>query len=424
MSAILAWSLAGCLAAAPLAARDPQPLGIESSAVQDAQRLIDLARSGKAVIRPQAAQRLIRLGDEGAKALLAAAGTSTADFAALGKDLVEVAGAFDSPELRAKLWRSLDDADFPWRPAAAIGLKDRPQAGEQPRFLALIQDPLAAVRNAAVLALGQLEDLDTKATSKLLAARLPAEEDDRVRRSIAVQLDRWGERWALWYLVADLRRTDAFFGQPTGSLARLRSYPLLAERLGAEDLGFAPAEGPETPSNTAALGRIAVAVEAVAGKPIELPPVARSLGPVAGERLGLELRSCRRGEFFLRWTEDDTLLVGRGTPARVQLAKGATQALADLAAKQALTLDGRLFWGDPGCDQETFHLGAPGQPGGTVLLSKGPQPVDGLRPQGLDVLAREILAGLPSGASEDPRLDSLRSRVEACLLAIGGPLKN
>ncbi len=421
MSAILAWSLAGCLAAAPLA-RTPQPLPIERSTVQDAQRLIDLARTGKAVIRPQAARRLIRLGEEGAKALLAAAGTTNTEFAALGKDLVEVAGAFESPELRAKLWLSLDDADFPWRPAAAIGLKDRPQAGEQARFFALIEDPLAAVRNAAVLALGQLEEIDPETTSELLAARLPREEDDRVRRSIAVQLDRWGERWALWYLVADLSRTDAFFGQPTGSLARLRSYPLLVERLGAEDLGFQPAEGPDAPANAAALGRIIEAVEAVAGKPIELPAVARSLGAQAGERLGLELRSCRRGEFFLRWTEDDTLLVGRGTPARIQLKPGATQALAALATKQAQTLDGRLFWGDPGCDQETFHLGAPGEPGGTVLLSKGPQPVDGLRPPGLDVLAQQILAGLPSEPSDDPRLDSLRSRVEACLFAIGGPL--
>lgn len=380
--------------------------------------LIEKARTARAVIRPQAALRLVRMGDEAGQALLSAAGESSEDFAALGKDLIEVSGAFPLPELRSKLWMALSDDAFPWRSSAALGLVNLPSPKETPHFVDLLDDPLASVRAAAVRALGAL---DARQHKDLLKSKLHWEGDDRVRRTIALQLDQWGERWALWFLVADLRRSDTFFGQPTGSAARIAAYRQLLERIENPGFEFQPSSPPDSTANTQALEQIEAALTPIAGQPIALPAVARVQAPILDERLGLELRSCRLGEFFLRWTDDDTLLVGRGIPARVQLPAGTTQTLARIATERSAKLGDKRFWGNPGCDQETFHLRDANGKDHVVLISKGPLPVLGLRPSPLGGVATDLLASLPDAEHEDPRLNRLRSRVDACLEAIGGP---
>lgn len=380
-------------------------------------KLISQARTGRAVIRPQAARRLIGLGEEAGLAILAVAGSDSAEFAALGKDLVEVAGQFELPALRAKLWTALDDANFPWRPAAAIGLSAKPLQAELTRFDAMLADPLASVRNAAVRAFG---NAGAKDRSSALSAHLRREEDGRVRRTTAAQLDRFGERWALWYLLSDLQRTDEFFGQPTGRMARIAALHLLRKSLG-EDFGFKPVAEPSTPENKAALARISAAVEAAAGAIPKLPAAARPAAPHAQERLGLELRSCRLGEFFLRWTADDQLLVGRGTPTVIQLEAGSVASLFAAAQTSSNALGDKRLWGVPGCDQEAFHMLGPDDKRPSVrLISKGPAAIPGLRPAALSSLSDQLLASLPADPSENPRLDKLRARVTACMAAIGG----
>jgi hypothetical protein len=53
-------------------------------------------------------------------------------------------------------------------------------------------------------------------------------------------------------------------------------------------------------------------------------------------------------------------------------------------------------------------------------MMKGPEPVPDLRPAALDPLAVQLVRTLPDAASDDPRLDRLRSRVAATLVAVGG----
>lgn len=379
--------------------------------------LIEKAISGPTVVRPQAARRLVNLGDIAADRLLARCGDGPRDLGRLGSAVVEVLGQFQDERLRKRLWQALADPDFPWRPAAARSLATTARPEEKTPWRKQLADPLAAVR---VAALQGIERLDLRSAQGDVL-RLLEDPDDRVRRRAAVLADRFGYPAALLLLVEDLRRDDHFFQNPTGRKARYESARILKELLG-EDAGYVPAHAPTTESNAAAITRLEELVrEHAGGASMELPAVARASGPTPGNVLGLELRSCRRGEFFLRWNEDDGLLVGTGKPARVQLPPGTTRRLQDLAKATAETLD-RRTWGEAGCDLERFHLA---QPDGRVQpfqISKGPDAVEGLRPEGLTALARAMLETLPEGG-EDARLEDLRARVREALAVLGGAVE-
>ena len=109
-------------------------------------RLLEAARNGSPVVRPQAANRLVALRD-----------TEGVRLAALGQELIEALGKFENLELRDRLWAAVDDPDFPWRPAAARGLAASIHDDELARAAAWCSDKLAAVRVAGISALDQLE---------------------------------------------------------------------------------------------------------------------------------------------------------------------------------------------------------------------------------------------------------------------------
>ncbi|MEM7305345.1 MAG: HEAT repeat domain-containing protein [Planctomycetota bacterium] len=375
------------------------------------ERYLRLAREGSPVVRPQAAQRLVRLGEPAAEAVLAASGGTTAGLATLGVDLVEVLGQLESDALRDDLWTALGDPDFPWRPSAARSLSRTARAAESGRFVALSADPLAAVRVAAVAGLGTLDD------RALLDRVVPLllDPQDRVRREAALLLDRWGDPCALSYVVEDLRRTDRFFDLDTGKIARFEAFGALRRRFG-EGFEFAPERPPTEPENAAAIGRIAARVAELCEDPPELPTVARAGQPVAGEAFGLEVRSCRRGEFFLRWTDDDRLLVGTGNALALELPEGTVAGLRSTWAKLASELESETFWGLPGCDVEAFYLSAPeGERAEVLRVSKGPDAVEDLRPKALSAWSRALVDTLPQA-------QGLRASVREALGAVGGEL--
>lgn len=412
--------------AEPERAQDvPAPLAEDAPPVSDddaaqIEKMIRLAMTGSPVVRPQAAERLISFGDAAAARLLTECGDAPSAMAPMGQALVETLGAFDHAGLRAKLWAAVADADFPWRAAATRGLTQHARAEELERFDPLLTDPLAAVRNAAVDAYGRL---DARTRAAALRERLERDPDDRVRRNAARLLDVWGERDALWWLFEDLRRADTFFDAPTGRMARFKSAQLLAARVG--DLhGYDSTLAPTDAANQNALRALEYALEELAEAPMpSLPPLAKASQPGLNEVLGLELLSCRRGEHALRWTSDDFLLVGKGNPAVLRLDPGTTAALLAEAETRLAATDGQLFWGEPGCDMEQLHVRLPDEDATrTLILSKGPEPVEGLRPDPLDRLARKLVATLPDIESPDPRLDRLATRVRETLGALGGPL--
>ncbi len=394
-----------CFALPPVLAQEPD------AAKAEIEKLIETARGGTPPVRPQAAEKLVALGEPAAKALRERAGKTPRELARLGSELVEVLARFGDPELRAKAWEALADPDFPWRPAAARSLARDAEASERERFAGLLDDPIPAVRVAAITA---LEHADARASIELVRARL-VDESDRVRREAARVLDAWGEHQALYWLVEELRRDDVFFRNPTGRLARVEAARLLDSRLGGLE-GYWPEKDPADAENAAAIERLHARCRELAGGELpELPAVARAGERLEGDVIGLEIRSCRRGELFLRWNASDRLLLGTGNPVAIDLPEGTTKALLDRARAVAAELGEARAFGVAGCDVEQLHwLAEDGAKVRTIVVSKGPDPVENLRPDVLGELYRALESSIPE--------PGLRERLREALAAVGGPL--
>lgn len=386
-------------------AQESRPSGVE--------RWIELARSGAPHIRPQAAQRLVGSGAEGADAIREAAGDSLDGLAALGADLVEVLARFDDAELRELAWRATGDPDFPWRPSAARSLASTPAEGERERFEGLLEDPLPAVRVAALSAFAASRDM---ATVELLRRSLE-DEDGRVRRAAAFEIADRGVGWATLWLIEELERTDRWFEIETGRVARFEAARLL-QRLGMELGEYDPAASPLEPSNAAAVDALRSRVEtSLEREPPSIPAVARAEDIAPPGRIGLELRSCRKGELFFQWGPGDFLYVGRGRPRELRLPAGTVARLEAIAADSLVALGEARLFGQPGCDLESVRVvGAEGALD-TVFMQKGPEPRPELRPEALDGLARALVDSIPEGDV------ALRERLRSALLAVGGPLE-
>ena len=414
------------------------------------------ARTGSAVIRPQAAQRLVRIGAPAAARLFELSGDSNEELALMGTALVEVLGQFDHPELRAKLWPALQDPDFPWRPAAARSLAGAPTDDEWGRFESYLDDPIAPVRLAVLeglFSIGKFEGEETEAEAMQArrervfldhAVSALQDQNDMVRRRAAVLLDTLGHGRALAWIVEELERVDTFFDRPTGLTARYDAMNMLMER--GVDLGDYVPELPSSApagrrSNAEALARIRAEVatrtelmedrlpEALRGLvPAELPPIARAGAQVSGALLGIELKSCRKGEFYLRWTEDDQLVVGYGNPARIPLPEGTTARLVALSKETQAEVGAKVYWGLPGCDVESYRMPRAKGPADLpqqLIVSKDERPAPDLRPAALSALGAALAASIPEDTAltaTDVRTRELARRVRECFASIGGSI--
>lgn len=430
-------SLAGRPAGAPSSAQagaaDPPAAPAKEKAQEEtqAERMLRLAREGSPVVRPQAARRLVTLGDAAIEAVLAASAGTPAGLGRLGKDVVLVLSELEDARLRALLWEALDDLDFPWRPAAAAGLASSAREDERARFLGLAADRLALVR---VAALGPLAAARSDAARAALHAAL-SDPDARCRRAAVDHLAAAGERWALRALQRDLFQDDTFFDRDVGRALRAEAARVLRRHL--PELEAFAAYDPSAPAwdagNRAPLASLAEALSALpAGPPeqaldvLRVPP--RPRAPAVAV-LGLELTSCRHGELLLRLTEDDRLLVGVGRPVSLPLPAGTTGRV--LAAAQQATAAPALavepgdarFYGSAGCDREVLLI-APGGDARALRaweVSKGSDPVPDLRPEALGRALAGIVAALPEAAVEGAPT-GLRGSVREALASIGGPL--
>ncbi|MDB2576469.1 hypothetical protein N9Z54_04615 [Planctomycetota bacterium] len=404
-------------------------------------RLIVHAQSGSAVIRPQAAERLASIGKPAADRLLTMAGTSLGELALLGPSLIEVLGRFDDPRFRALLWPAMEDAEFPWRPAVSRSLAHRPLPGEWDRLQGFLGDPIAPVRLATLDALALLSSGDgaeRRARFDSLAVARLTDDNDVVRRRAAVLLDGRGHSRALQWLLVDLQRTDTYFDLPTGEAARYAAVNAL-QALDIDLAGFEAFLPPTTEPNQLALAKLRQRLlarasasesrlpEAARGLvPRTLPAIAQLGGPVEGARLGLLLKSCRRGDYYLRWTDDDQLIIGYGNPARVQLPEGTTRRLMAVADAAQEANPGKVYWGRPGCDMESFRMPRVGQPDARLqqlILSKDERPAPDLRPAALSALGAAMAASIPTDdalSARDPRTRDLARRVRGAFASIGG----
>jgi hypothetical protein len=404
------------------------------------------ARTGSAVIRPQAASRLVGIGEPAARRILEFAKGSNAQLVLLGANLIEAFGAFeDSPsgdKLRARLWPALEDSDFPWRPAAARGLSLAPEPSEKARFLRYLEDPIAPVRLAslkAIFALTEGTEGDERMSYVELAIKRLSDESDFVRREAALQLFERGHSYALLWLIEDMRRADNFFGAPTGKTARYEAMRALAAR--NVELGeYNPELPPDSELNRRGLADLESRLRKLAAQSERaLPaaeqgllksgpaPIAQAAPAIKNAVVGLQLKSCRKGDYYLRWTEDDVLVVGVGNPARIQLATGTTKALVAAGKRAQGSLKDQVFWGRAGCDMEGYHLPRADETLSSLLnliIAKNEEPVEGLRPAPLTEFGAALAASIPADDEldqEDDRTRALASRVRAAFASIGGP---
>ncbi len=387
------------------------------------ERALDRARTGSPAVRPQAARRLLQWGSLAAERVLREMGEDPAQLVRLGPDLIAVLGEFHDARIRDRLWSATLKPDFPYRGAAARTLAGTAAAPIDPspecaRFEALLTDVLPEVRVAAADALKSTGRADLERRLRGLLE----DPNDRVRRKAACVIFDRGDRSAAFWLLEDLRRCDAFFELDTGRSARTESLQLLQGRLsdlGGYDLGRSAAD----PENLAALQAVQ---ELILGNddPPQLPRIALAAVPSTGDLVGLEVRSCRHGELFLRWNASGGLLVGTGNPAAVALPVASIEKIAALAREAAAALGDRHFFGIPGCDYEQLYVMPESSDRPIVIrCAKGVEPLPDLRPQLLNPLMSAMLSAVPDeSAAQDPRLVLLRSRLAVALSAIGGPI--
>jgi hypothetical protein len=420
------WSLAPTVLASappPLALGAQEDGSDEERALQKKlDRYLELSKTGRIPVRPQAARRLVKLGAPAAERLLTECGADGAGLVDFGPYLVEVLADFDDSRLRARLWKALRKEAFPWRAPAARGLGGTARDGELEAFLELSWDPVAQVRRASVEGLGTFDGEGERVLPRL--EQLALDPDEGVRRDAAAQLDALGKRTYLLWLVAELERTDTYFRMPLGEKARFESLRVLRERLG-EDFGFKAEDSPESEANRVALTRLrAAALERAGVERVDLPPIAAPGQRTEGDMIGLELRSCRVGDLFLRWNADDILYVGTGTPLALKLEPGTVARLLAELPRAVVPLGEERYFGEAGCDIEQLRLVAPDGRIDVFLISKGQAAVPELRPAALDSVVERLLASIPASAGEgpggDPRALGLRARVRQALLVLGG----
>jgi len=382
----------------------------------EAVRLFEVATTGSPRVRYQAALRLASLGETGA-AIVHEQLEGDGGYLSLGPALYEALVEFEDPRLRTAVWESLDEAENPWRPAGARALAKRPGDDEGERFRGLLGDRISAVRAEAIagIAAGDVGHA-VHALTPLLG-----DENGRVRRRSAASLAGLGEHHALAWLIEDLRRDDSWFDMRLGRIARAEAAQALRKLLGREALvGYSTRNAPDTPENAATIQAVEARCRELAGEDWpELPDIARAPGTIANEVIGVELRSCRFGEHLLRWTADDRLVIGEGDTHILHLPEGTTARLAARATSALEALGEDLYYGDPGCDLERYHIRLPGSARATtVQLTKGPAAVPDLRPSALHALAEAMIesAGMTDNGQ---RFSGL---LGATFEALGGPL--
>lgn len=200
-----------------------------------------------------------------------------------------------------------NDRDFYWRSQALEALANRRRPAYRDLFAGRLTDPVYLTRIQAGRGLCRLGDRDR-------ALGLLRDTDPRVRLRVAVCLLEEGDDRGLPTLVEALGQQSTFLDYPWGALGSLLAFKAL-RKLADQSFGFMAGEAPT--KNRAAIVGFENWARARLGKnwvnPIRIPvPQANYLG-------GIEIRSCRNGDLFLRWTTDHTLVVGLEGRTRIQL---------------------------------------------------------------------------------------------------------
>jgi HEAT repeat protein len=308
---------------------------------------------------------------------------------ALAPLVVEWLGEVPEDGARKILRAALGNPEFPWRPQAARALGKSPREAEADLFLAASKDALPAVREAALLALGQLAAKDASLRPRALAGLEAGMEDPQFepRLAAAEALLAAGEKRALPVLLEALSVERRFFDVDFGVLARRRAWAALQPLAGA-GVAYDPSAGPA--KNADALREIARRVASlVPPRPETGPskaPLAKDVDDVV---FGVEVRSCRAGDQWIRLTGNGELVLGHYDLERRKVPEPELRELRRLLGETARPaspesrLDPGAYFGRPGCDFEKWYV--PDEPS-LLRLTVGQEG----RPGALEALHRAL----------------------------------
>jgi hypothetical protein len=189
----------------------------------------------------------------------------------------------DGPALRTLLAQWADEPAFYWRSLALRGLVERRDESSHARFVRATEDPSHLMRIQGGRGLWSLgRDADRERVLALLE-----DPDPRVPVPIAAHLLEQGDERGVALLEQALTWRDEFLGDAWGLREAQAARKALAK-------AFPDRELPK----------------------LEPAEAERGAGGWVG---GLELRSCRHGDLFLRWTDAGQVAAGLRDGARVQL---------------------------------------------------------------------------------------------------------
>ena len=237
-------------------------------------------------VRQAAAKKLADAGDAAVPAILARQKEHGRER--IPQTLVEaIAGSAGTGEATVALLREwAEDRDFYWRAQALKGLANRRLAACEPLFRAAVGDPFHVYRVQGARGLRLVGARDRNDA----AGKLLNDEDPRARVAFAAVLLGDGDDEAARVLKEALERAgDEFLGDPWAMRDAQLAVAALKQRWPDREWPIA--------------------------NPAELP----GSKDAAALTCGLEVRSCRNGDFFLRWSPGGSLVAGLrgGTPVGI-----------------------------------------------------------------------------------------------------------
>jgi HEAT repeat protein len=388
------------LSAAPARAQAPEDPSSRTTSAP-ASRVVDLARLVERAnhVNPyMSAQASKALETHGVAALSEVeAFVARRSIYALSAPVVTWLGALDDPRARALLLRVALDRDFPWRPYAVRALAVRPLPQDRAAFLQLLSDRLAPVREAAALGLGAA-GTPAEASDALLERRslqvALADPSFDVRAGAAEALRARGDASGTGRMVKDLALTRRFFDLDFGEIARRRAWAFVVAAAGDKILATGYDPGAPAIARDAALPAVHDALGIRADD-----PASRQAADAEDVIFGLEVRSCRRGDAFIRLTAGGEIVAGQYDLRRAKVAAATWEEMRK-ALEAVRTVPPLPLYGRPGCDFERYYLL---DEEGLRKITVGPEG----RPPAARRLSALILEALGAGFGSDAAAEHL-----------------
>jgi hypothetical protein len=258
-------------------------------------------------------------------------------------------GSLKDDRIAKLLSELVADRNFYWRPQAMRALAQHGDKRYLEDFRAGLSDPQWGCRAATILALQGIEDRESIPKIRSLLG----DEVYDVRAQAAKTLHAFGDTSGLPVLVEALRDETTWFEIDYGQIAREDAWNFL-KTLSKDDFGYKPWETTQQRAGGMAKWDAWIA-RSIPDWRERVPGKARARTEAEEFVFGYELRSCQRGDFFLRIDTKGNLVLGCFNLERAALSAEEMKAFTSAVEKVA-SVDRRTLYGRPGCDFELFHL--------------------------------------------------------------------